>query len=447
MFHKQEKTGNTGLTGKDAVNDKNFEIFNEQESLNEAANERLEIQDEFLNSKEYSQLAIMIPNHIEVWEESSALTVNVELLKRIVSNVVNLTRSSWGLEWSFEKHSKNFFEWHEYKDVSEDSQDNLILKLAIIEACYDPSIIALNKNDSEALAWEIFDRLSLTISYDNASENLETNEQQISFFEDPAYPVLTRLLDEWIISAADFQLLDEIYAREGSFHDIKEIDNFQTINAYLTRAISNESDIVEKNTKNFREDFRDYHLEISADTPDEQKFLTQANIYAAKHYVGIKKSDGSVDKLADFQTAIKVASKDLLVWDFTINRQSEYFKKAIININSTNIDTQQLWLATLIYLKWISVGTFAQKDTVWRTRIEELLVKNHEEGRHKQLAKEADLAAIRAAELADRQAEQAVLSHNLEASNDDHFHSSNPRANGNPAIEQENTNQEEKKVA
>jgi hypothetical protein len=66
MFHKQEKTGNTGLTGKDAVNDKNFEIFNEQESLNEAANERLEIQDEFLNSKEYSQLAIMIPNHIEV---------------------------------------------------------------------------------------------------------------------------------------------------------------------------------------------------------------------------------------------------------------------------------------------------------------------------------------------------------------------------------------------
>jgi hypothetical protein len=40
-----------------------------------------------------------------------------------------------------------------------------------------------------------------------------------------------------------------------------------------------------------------------------------------------------------------------------------------------------------------------------------------------------------------------VLSHNLEASNDDHFHSSNPRANGNPAIEQENTNQEEKKVA
>lgn len=444
MFHKQGKTGNTGLAEKDAGNDKNFEIFNEQESLNEAAKERLEIQNEFLDSKEYSQLAIMIPDHIEVWEESSALTVNVELLKRIVSNYVNLARSSWGVEWSFAKYSKDFFWWHEYKDVSEDSQENLILKLAIIESCYDPSIIALNENDSEALAWEIFDRLSIAISYDNVSENLETNEQQISFFEDPAYPVLTRLLEEWIISAEDFQLLDEIYAREGSFHDIKELDNFQTINDYLARAISSENDVIEKNTKNFRDDFTDYHLEISADMPNEQKFLTQANIYAAKHYVGIKKVDGSIDKLADFQTAIKVASKDLLVWDFTINRQSEYFKKAIININSTNIDKQQLWLATLIYLKWISAGTFAQKDAVWRTRIEELLVKNHEEGRHKQLKKEADLAAIRAAELADRKAEQEMLPHNSEASNDEHFYSWNPEANGDPEIEQENTNPEEK---
>jgi hypothetical protein len=87
------------------------------------------------------------------------------------------------------------------------------LELAIIESCNDPSIIALEPDDSHNLATAIFERLPVQIKFNNESA-IETNEKQVSFIDDPAYPILSRLLKEGFLSPEDFSLLDSIYKKE-----------------------------------------------------------------------------------------------------------------------------------------------------------------------------------------------------------------------------------------
>ena len=419
------------------------EIFPEKESLERAWEDQERIEEDFKDTPECKALLSIIPSSLNIGDQENPLLTNVSLFERIVVNYVNLKRSASWIEWTFEKYSEEYLWWHKITDVSPESQDNLILKLAIIESCNDPSIIALEPEDSHNLTDAIFERLPVEIKYNNEWD-IETNEKQVSFIDDPAYPILTRLLKEWILSQEDFTLLDTIYAKEGSFHDIKEISNYQVIQDYLTLALSNQAWSQEKNKEAFIKDFPESDIEISSWMTFDEQLLTRANELASNNYISITKNDWSIDRQADMSLAIEVASKKLLQWNYSINKSTEVFKKAISHIESGNIDLQQQGLATLIYLKWISAWKFGQRDKMNRTKIEKLLVKNHEEWEKKQLEKAQNLAEIRAAEKQDREGELAWIDITKEAANDSSYQqaSTSPLQTWNKLVESPNTNTE-----
>ena len=400
------------------------EVFPEKESLERANEDQEQIENEFKQTPEYKTLCSIIPSTLNIWDQENPLLTNISLSERIVVNYVNLKRSKSWIDGTFEKYADEYLWWHEAQDVSPESQDNLILKLAIIESCNDPSIIALEPEDSHNLTAAIFERLPVDIQFNNEWA-IETNEKQVSFIDDPAYPILSRLLKEGILSPEDFSLLDAIYAKEWSFHDIKEIANYQVIQEYLTLALSDEWWSQQKNKEAFMKDFPDFDVEIDSWMTFDEQLLTRANELASGSYISITKKDGTIDRQADMSLAIEVASKKLLQWDYSINKNSEVFKKAINHIASWNIDLQQQGLATLLYLKWMAAGKFWQKDKMNRTKIEKLLVKNHEQWEKKQLEKAANLAEIRAAEKQDRQNELEASDSWNQAANEESFIASN----------------------
>ncbi len=380
------------------------EVFPEAQSQENASIESREIQDHFENTNECKKLRSIIPSKLDVWEHECPLVTNIALCDRIVSNYTKFKRSEAWVALSFEKYASSFW-WHTFDSVSEDSKEQILIQLAIIEASHDPTIIALDENDSNKLCQLILDELSLSISY-TQEKDIETNETQVSFIDDPAYPILFRLLDEWIIDSQDFRALNQIYIRDWGFHDLAEIPKHTVIEPYLLLWLSEEAGTQRKNQEKFQKDFPNSGIEIFPWMNIQEHIRTQANILTSKNYINITKKDGSIDIEADLSVAIQVAAKRLLKNNYSINRKSETFAVAIHNLASPDTRVQEKWLQALVYLQWIQLWIY---EKVWQqnfTQIEQLLRKNHQLWEEKQVEKQKKVQSIQQAEKIDNQWEK-----------------------------------------
>ena len=232
------------------------EVFPEHESKEEQeeldnTNEKL-----FLETQTYKNLEKALPNKIEIWDKKAPIETGKKILDRISSNKVAYESKSQRLETAFFEHGKDFFPGLKLKSVKQApaaDREIYMQKLAIIEACFG-GLINLKPDHRKELANLLLPLASKSKTNIKETEKKELeegekmSEWELAFTKSPAFPVLTRLVEERLISHVDFEEIKQYYIENQSFTWINLKDHSVTVQKHLDSVFNNGPENQKKKT-------------------------------------------------------------------------------------------------------------------------------------------------------------------------------------------------------
>ena len=370
----------------------------------------------FKESQTYANLSKAIPSEIVFQESKNEIVTNVSLFDRICTNVENISISNSKFEWLFEEYVDEYFWWMKLEDIQDDTKDQIIQKLAVIAACNDWWIINLSVDDKKELT-------SLLLPLVNTEQiglwDIEAKETEPhdAFEEHPAYPYLEQMVEQWVISQEDFDLIASLFEQNKSFDGIELTEHSETIQEIIAHFQWDKQARETKNTESFLTTFQDQDLD-DLDTP-------YALTLIAKNYIPFVRRDW-VQKFTEFNTAVEMTAKDLLYGITTINRSTIVFEEAIRNIYSKNYDREIAWIETLRKLRWMTDPRKPNEEIIQEDdAITKLLKKSERNARDWLYAKQEAAKKARRMEEQENKLQswntQQIASPNQKAANDDTY--------------------------
>lgn len=405
-YNTMSQTGQSQQQGTWELNEKEkakqFDIFNEQEAANESAEARETVSKVFLWSQTYENLHNNIPDVIEVWDAEAPLTTNVELLGQIALNVENLSVSSHAYETALATYGKDAG-IQESQTPNEKEKDFIIQKLAIAISCNDPSFIHLDPFDREKLVNILLPLVSDSeIHLSNVNESDETQNENLELSEYPWYPYILRMVDNGTITPEEFQDFLTAFEDAGNIENIDFSSLHPAIKAVFEMISLSDETQQKMNKSNFIWAFPDYAEDMEL-KPSLQLIW--------ENFISIPvNKDWHVDNKRDFQTAVEVAANKILWKVKNIDRSTEKFKRAMIDIKSEKQAEQIHGISVLLELKWIYEWAPAEKALQDEDALTKLLKKNHEKWQ-------------KGIQISKRRVEEIGLLEKQDAANDP-FHSS-----------------------
>lgn len=379
-------------------NKTNPEVFPEQESLKTSAEEHDAHEKAFQKTTTYENLQKVIPWTIEIPENEKTISTDTQLLERISNIKAGYNTNSKKFKDDFDRYNESFFPKTKFSSIPNQRKEFYMEQLAIIEACHDKHAIYLNPQDTLelcALLIPLVAKEQKTIKNDTEKAQ-ELNETTKDFSDLPEYPTLLRMTEEWIISAQDFEEVQEYYWKNGSLSGIGEIEHLKIIEEYLSNAIANEPATIEENKNTFLADFPDAQASKETDNQSINIENDTTTRLIAENYIQFQTPWEAVhNRKKDYQMAVQTAKNKLLYEDHTVNRDSETFKKAVHNIEKDDSWSQYIWLKTIILLKQIARWKFEEvEEEKKKSRVEELLIKSHQQGQEIVKSNEAQARGI-----------------------------------------------------
>jgi len=195
---------------------------------------------------------------------------------------------------------------------------------------------------------------TINAQYEELNEERDINNPQIS--------VLNRLAKGWKLSVETKEIIDitinENLKIDNDFYESIENSNEKKVIKDTLKLIpENKEAIPVDNLYNFKQDFPDLS-DIAINWKDskhikEWEDISEYDILAYEfiweNYIKIW--DNTEDKRKNYSTAIKTASANILKNNKTIDRNTDTFKQAILDIHSENKEKQFEWLSKLIEIK------------------------------------------------------------------------------------------------
>ena len=303
--------------------------------------------------------------------------LNESLKKVLLGENISGIQSSWILieheDWT--NYSKKEKEELYNKIISKTDNTNKVEKIP------KPTEQAVNET-----IWKVKDILKKTKNPENQNkwwvENQENNNQennnqknnekfdkinQENNIENPEESIINRLIKSDKLSPDTKEILeinkDTWWEINNQLLEwITDKDDKNLIENTLKSIPKNREDIKTDNLFNFKQDFpklSDIAINwVNAKSIEKWKEPKSEEIIAyeliSENYIKIWDNKNENNKLENLNTAIETASANLLKDNHTINKETEEFKQAIINIHWNNKEQKLEWLTKLVELneKW-----------------------------------------------------------------------------------------------
>lgn len=369
-----------------AANDGNIaenkEVLNEKDSDERAKALNDKNEKAFRGTQTFENLQNALPTKIKIRENEVPINGGKRLLERISSNKAAYESNWQKLETAFFHHGKDFFSGIELSSIQASPTQNkevYMQKLAIIEACHSDIINLKPEHRTELvnLLVPLASRSKVGV-VDSQKEDIKEvdkmSEEELAFTKSPAFPVLTRLLNEWLISHVDFEEIKEYYIENKNFTWINLKDHPQTVQKHLDSVFNNGPENQKKNIAHFFEDFPEWS--------EEDMQYRPALRMIAENYISITGKNSSKNIQLDYFTAVEVSANLVLEKYQNIDTLSVKYEEAMKFVkNWKDLAERYQGLKMLIELAWEHEWQFASLEKQnQRTRVEQLLIASHQQG-------------------------------------------------------------------
>ena len=195
--------------------------------------------------------------------------------------------------------------------------------------------------EAELEAW-LNDADNSLVESDKSKESVEAAETSVDIESNSYIPVIEQYWKIWIISSEQVNLIIDNISNGLNLPEILEVWIDEKQKELLDGTLQSiDAEKIEENQANFLEDYKDF-ANKPIDLENDRVF---ANI--SEHYTRI--GDGTnQSKEANFSLSVQLAKAKILQDAPSINRDTVWFEKAIININSENHKQEYQWIKFLL---------------------------------------------------------------------------------------------------